>query len=56
MKLFLDSYMAEFVTIYDEDNKEMVDFQSDEIKSLEDSLEKLLEHLNIEYEWKNKHN
>lgn len=52
MKLLLESYMAEFVTIYDENNKEIVMFQSDEINKLEDSISKLLEYLNVEYEWK----
>lgn len=52
MKLLLESYMAEFVTIYDENNKEIVMFQSDEIDKLEDSISKMLEYLNVEYEWK----
>ncbi|WP_283695722.1 hypothetical protein [Clostridium perfringens] len=52
MKLLLESSIAEFVTIYDENNKEIVMFQSDEIDKLEDSISKLLEYLNVEHEWK----
>ena len=53
MKLILESYMAEFVTIYDEENKEIAEFQSDEIINLECAICNLLDYLNIEYEWKN---
>lgn len=53
MKLLLESNLAEFVTIYDdENNEEIVMFQSDEIDKLEESISKLLEYLNVEYEWK----
>ncbi len=48
--LKLKSQFAEFVTIYDED-REIVVFQSDEIDNLEESLSKLLNYLDIEYEF-----
>lgn len=53
MKLLLKSSFGEFVTIYGENNQEIVTFQSDEIDNLEDSISKLLNYLKIEYEWRN---
>ena len=50
MKFKLVSSFAEFVTIYDDEGNEIVEFESDNIRALEDSLEKLLKYLNIEYE------
>ena len=50
--MIVKSTLSEFVTIYDEDNNEIVEFQSDEIKKIEDSVCKLLDYLNIKYEFK----
>lgn len=41
---------GEFVTIYDEKGNEIVEFQSDEIDKLENSVCKLLDYMNVDYE------
>lgn len=47
--LKLKSEFGEFVTIYDEKGNEIVEFQSDEIDKLEDSVCKLLDYMNVDY-------
>ena len=47
----IKSTFAEFVTIYDEDNNEIVEFQSDNIDKLENSICKLLDYLKVTYEF-----
>lgn len=46
----IKSTFAEFITIYDEDDNEIVEFQSDEINKLENSICKLLDYLQVSYE------
>lgn len=46
----IKSSLAEFVIIYDEDDNEIVEFQSDEINKLENSICKLLDYLQVSYE------
>ncbi|WP_195515458.1 hypothetical protein [Paraclostridium bifermentans] len=53
-KLKIESTFGEFVTIYNEADEEIVEFQSDEIDKLEDSVCGLLDYLNVEYEFKQK--
>lgn len=48
------STLAEFVTIYDKEGNEIVEFQSYEIDKLEKSVCKLLDYLKINYEFKEK--
>ena len=49
-KLSLISSFAEFVTVYDENGNEIVEFDSCNISKLEDSICKLLYHLKIDYD------
>lgn len=42
---------GEFVIIYDKEDNEVVEFQSDEIDKLEKSVCKLLDYLKITYEF-----
>ena len=51
MKLKVVSTMGEFVTIYDENDNEVLYFQSDEIHHLEQSVCKLLKYLKIPYKF-----
>lgn len=53
-RFIIKSTLSEFVTIYDENNNEIVEFQSDEIKKLEDSVCKLLDYLDIDYKFEQK--
>ena len=53
-KLKVLSTLGEFVTIYNKNGDEIIDFQSDEIDKLEDSVCGLLDYLNIEYEFEQK--
>lgn len=46
------SSFEEFVTLYDDNGNEIVEFQSDEIDKLENSVCKLLDYLKAEYQWK----
>lgn len=48
----IKSSFEEFVTIYDEDDNEIVEFQSDNIDKLENSICRLLDYLKIAYEFK----
>lgn len=45
----IKSLFAEFIIIYDENGNEIVEFQSDEIEKLEQSICKLLDYLKIDY-------
>lgn len=47
----IKSLFGEFVIIYNEDDNEIVEFQSDEIEKLEQSICKLLDYLKIDYKF-----
>ena len=47
----IKSFFAEFVIIYDENGNEIVEFQSDEIEKLEQSICKLLDYLKVDYDF-----
>ena len=47
----IKSLFAEFVIIYDEEGNEIVEFQSDEIEKLEQSICILLDYLKVDYEF-----
>ena len=47
MKLKLKSSFGEFITVFDDNDNEIVDFQSDEVEKLEDSICNLLEYLKV---------
>lgn len=46
------SSFGEFVTLYDDNGNEIVEFQSYEIDKLENSVCKLMDYLKVEYQWK----
>lgn len=53
-KLKLISEFGEFITIYNENGDEIINFQSDEIDKLEDSICALLDYLHVKYEFEQK--
>ena len=50
----VESSLGEFVTIYDENDNEIVYFESSCIRELEKSVCKLLDYLNIDYKFESK--
>lgn len=46
----LERFCEEFITLYDDDDNEIVEFQSTEFEKLENSICTLLNYLGVKYE------